>query len=99
MAKASKERMVTRTINSTIITAKCYNKETKDFESITKTFTGKMNTEDEFEIFSLFDTMKYRAVEIEYVNVLQAKYALPERLFIAYGKMITDAEAEEYENE
>ncbi len=99
MAKASKERMVTRTINSTIITAKCYNKDTKDFESITKTFTGKMDTDDEFEIFAAFDTMKYRAVEVLSIKVNQAKYALPERLFIQYGKCVTDEEAKEFEED
>ena len=99
MASANKERMVTRTINSTIICVKCYNRETKDFENITKTFTGKFNTEDEFEVFATFDTMKYRAVEVISVKVNQAKYALPERLFIQYGKCITEEEAKAYEEE
>lgn len=94
-----KERMITRTINSTIITVKCYNRETKDFEEITKTFTGKFNTDDEFEIFAAFDTMKYRAVEVLNVKVNQAKYALPERLFIQYGKCVTDEEAKEFEED
>lgn len=94
-----KERMVTRTINSTVITVKCYNRETKDFEEITKTFTGKFNTDDEFEIFGAFDTMKYRAVEVVKVKVNSAKYAIPERWFIEHGTCITDEQAKEYEEE
>lgn len=94
-----KERMITRTINSTTITVKCYNREQKGFEEITKTFTGKFNTEDEFEIFAAFDTMKYRAVEVISIKVNQAKYALPERLFIQYGKCVTDEEASDYEED
>lgn len=94
-----KERMITRTISITTVSVKCYNRETKDFEEITKTFTGKFNTDDEFEIFAAFDTMKYRAVEVLSVKVNQAKYALPERLFIQYGKCVTDEEAKEFEED
>lgn len=94
-----KERMITRTINSTTVAVKCYNRETKVFEEISKTFTGKFNTDDEFEIFAAFDSMKYRAVEVLSIKVNQAKYALPERLFIQYGKCVTDEEAKEFEEE
>ena len=94
-----KERMITRTINSTTIAVKCYNRELKAFEEITKTFTGKVNTDDEFEIFAAFDTMKYRAVEVISIKANQAKYALPERLFIQYGKCVTDEEASDYEED
>lgn len=95
-----KERYVTRTISSTIVTVECWNRDEKKTESITKTFSGKLDAKsDEMEIFSAFDSLHYRALEITSCKVNEQRYKISEVDFIKYGTPITEKEAEEIEEE
>ncbi len=99
MANNSKERIVTRTIKSTIVRVSCYNRKIRAFVERSDVFTGKFEAGNEILIAAHFNGIDEKYIETLSVSVKEEKYALPERLFIQYGKRITEAEAEEIENE
>lgn len=95
-----KERFVTRTISSTTITVLVWNRDEKKNETITKTFSGKIDAKvDEMEIFSAFDSLHYRALEILDARVTEQRYKLREVDFIKYGTPITEKEEQELNSE
>jgi len=95
----AKERMITRTINTTIVTVQGYNRKEKKMETKVGTFNGKVDTENELEIFTKFDTFEFRTLEILSTEIVSEKRAMPEWYFIQNSKPITEKEAEELEAE
>lgn len=91
----NKERMVTRTIKSAIVSVKCCNRETDEMKVFTDVFTGKIDTEDKPAILAHFNTLEWAALKILDAKVTEEKWALPERLFLQYGHRITKAEEDE----
>ena len=97
MKTTVKERMVTRTIKSTIVKVNCFNKKTREFTEEVRVFTGKFDTSDENNVLPLFNTLELRAIEITEVKVHEEKWAIPERLFLQYGHRITKEEEDAIE--
>ena len=94
-----KERIITRTIKSAIVTVEMYNRKTKEHFNLTDVFTGKFDPENEELIFAHFNRIDARCIDIISITENEEKWALPERLFLQYGHRITKEEAEEIENE
>ena len=94
-----KERLVTRTIKSAIVSVKCCNRETDEMKVFTDVFTGKIDVQDKAAIMAHFNTFEWAALKILDVKITEEKWAIPERLFLQYGHRITKEEAEEIENE
>ena len=99
MASNSKERMVTRTIKSAVVTVQMYSRKDKKMFEKTDVFTGKFDPKNEELIFAHFNEIEARAMDIISIEEHEEKWALPERLFLQYGHRITKAEAEEIEAE
>ena len=99
MANNNKERMVTRTIKSAIVTVQMYSRKDKKMFEKTDVFTGKFDPKNEELIFAHFNEIDARAMDIISIEEHEEKWALPERLFLQYGHRITKAEAEEIEAE
>lgn len=99
MANNSKERMVTRTIKSAVVTVQMYSRKDKKMFEKTDVFTGKFDAKNEDAIFAHFNEINARAVDILSIEEHEEKWAMPERLFLQYGHRITKAEAEEIEAE
>lgn len=95
----NKERMVTRTIKSAIVTVQMYSRKDKKMFEKTDVFTGKFDTKNEELIFAHFNEIDARTMDIISIEEHEEKWALPERLFLQYGHRITKAEAEEIEAE
>lgn len=99
MANANKERMVTRTIKSTMVRVSCYNRKLKSFVECSDVFTGKFDPKNEEVIAAHFNGIDVKYIETLEVSVNEEKWAIPERLFLQYGHRITKAEADEIESE
>ena len=94
-----KERMITRTIKSAIVTVEMCNRKTKEHYLTSDVFTGKFNAEDEEMIFAHFNKIDARCVDIISVDENEEKWAIPERVFLQYGHRITKEEAEEIDKD
>lgn len=94
MAKAiRKERFVTRTISSSVVSVNCYNRTEKKEEVITKRIPEKLDAfADEMYILDAFDSDRYRSLNIISVIVEEKKYKISEADFVKYGKPLTKEE-------
>ena len=95
MAHNTKERMVTRTIKSAIVTVQMWNRKDKKMFEKTDVFTGKVDLKNEELIFAHFNEIDSRAMDILSIEEHEEKWAIPERLFLQYGHRITKAEEDE----
>ena len=95
MASNSKERMVTRTIKSTIVTVQMYSRKDKKMFEKVDTFTGKFDPKNEELIFAHFNEIEARAMDIISIEEHEEKWTIPERFFLQYGHRITKAEEDE----
>ena len=94
-----KERFVTRTIKSALVTVSCYDIKKQEFIKKQEVFTGKFDASNIDFLRTHFSGIDTPFIQLLSVDINEEKWALPERLFLEYGKRITKAEAEAIESE
>lgn len=83
-----KEKIITRTIESTEVNFKVFSIEKGEVYNRVETITGKHDEKECSKILSLeyADDNEYKFIMINYVEVIEKLYGMPENLFMSYAK-------------